>query len=118
MALVIDIASWILIIAGSVFSIIGGIGMIRMPDFYTRTHAASITDTMGAGCLLLGLALQAGWSLVLAKILFILLFLFFTSPTASHAIGKSAYLDGIKPLLKGKLKGSKLDDAQPEGEKS
>lgn len=116
MGMVVDILSWALIIVGSFFSIVGGIGLIRLPDFYTRGHAAGMTDTMGAGCILLGLCLQGGLTLITVKILFILLFLFFGSPTASHALGKGAYLSGLKPFVKHTLKGSKLDKANTGAE--
>ena len=74
---------------------IGGIGMLRMPDFYTRTHAASLTDTMGATLILLGLALHSGLNLVTVKLVLILVFLYLTSPTAAHALVKAAYSRGL-----------------------
>ena len=90
-----EIAVWVCLIAGSGFSIIGGIGMIRMPDFYTRSHAASITDTMGATLILLGLGLHSGLNLVTVKLFMIFLFLYLTSPTAAHALVKAAYSKGL-----------------------
>lgn len=94
-----DIASWSLLIAGTAFCIIGAIGLIRMPDFYTRMHAASVIETLGVGLILLGLVLQAGFSLVTVKLLMIGLLVFFASPTASHALARSALLRGLKPLV-------------------
>ncbi len=91
-----DVASWILLGLGSFFCVVGGIGLNRMPDFYTRTHAASITDTLGAGLLLLGLALQAPDPWVVVKIAFVAVFLFVTSPTAAHALVKAAYAEGVR----------------------
>jgi len=99
MSLAIDLASWVLLLAGSVFLIIGGIGLIRMPDFYTRLHPAGLTDTMAAGLILLGLALQGGLSITTLKLLLILVFLFFTSPTSSHATARAALAAGLKPML-------------------
>jgi len=99
MTLIIDTASWILLLGGAMFSVIGGIGILRMPDFYTRMHAASITDTAGMTLMLAGLMLQAGLSLVTAKLVFIMLFLLITSPTATHALARAALHDGVKPLL-------------------
>lgn len=96
---VIDVASWILLVAGGVFCVIGTIGLIRMPDFFTRIHAASVTDTLGAGLILAGLALQSGFTLVTAKLFMIGLLIFFTSPTATHALAKAALARGMKPLL-------------------
>ena len=99
------VLSWIFIVAGSVFVIIGGIGLLRFPDFYTRIHAAGITDTMGAWLILIGLMFQAGWTLVTAKLVILLFFLVATSPLASHALAKAAYLRGLDPL-----QGSELVD--------
>ena len=95
----IDIASWILLAAGGLFCIVGAVGLLRMPDFYTRVHAASVTDTLGAGLILLGLILQAGWTLVAAKLVMIGLLIFFTSPAATHALARAALGRGLKPLL-------------------
>ncbi len=99
MSMALDILSWMCIVAGGVFCVIGAFGLVRMPDFYTRVHAASITDTVGAGLLLLGMALQAGFSLVTAKLLMIGLLLLFANPTATHALVKAALARGLAPLL-------------------
>jgi multicomponent Na+:H+ antiporter subunit G len=99
MALAVDIASWVLLVGGGVFLLIGGTGLLRLPDFYTRLHAAGITDTMGTELILLGLMLQAGFSLVTVKLILIGLFLFFTSPTATHAVANAALVAGLKPKL-------------------
>jgi multicomponent Na+:H+ antiporter subunit G len=96
MELLLYAASWFCLMAGSAFCVIGGIGMIRMPDFYSRSHAASLTDTLGAALILLGLGLQAGPSLVAVKLLFVLVFLYITSPTSAHALVKSAYSHGVR----------------------
>jgi len=95
MEAVVDIASWLCLLGGSAFCVIGGIGMLRMPDFYTRSHAASLTDTLGAALILLGLGLQSGFNLVSAKLLLVLIFLYLTSPTATHALVKAAYSRGL-----------------------
>ena len=91
--------SWALILAGSFFTIVGAVGLLRMPDVYTRMHAASVTDTLGAGFLLLGLMVQAGLGLVTLKLLFILILFFFTGPVATHALAQAALRAGIKPKL-------------------
>lgn len=96
MSTMIDILSWILLMGGSVFCIIGGIGLVRFPDFYSRIHATGLTDTLGAGLVLFGLMLQAGFGLITAKLLFILLFLLVTGPTANHALVKAAYAHGMR----------------------
>ena len=93
------IASWVCLAAGGFFCIVGGIGLIRMPDAYTRMHAASVIETLGAGLILLGLLIQAGFSLVGAKLIMMGLLIFFTSPTATHALAKAALIRGLQPLL-------------------
>ena len=80
--LILNLISAGLLAAGSVFVLIGAFGLIRLPDFYTRLHAAGITDTLGAELILLGLMFQAGLSLITVKLILISLFIFFTSPTA------------------------------------
>jgi multicomponent Na+:H+ antiporter subunit G len=98
----IDAASWACLLAGSGFCVIGAIGLIRMPDLYTRMHAASVTDTLGAGLILLGLVLQAGFTLVAAKLLILVLLILFTTPTATHALARAAFLHGVPPLGPGR----------------
>lgn len=101
MALALDILSWLLLLGGGVFLVTGGIGVLRLPDFFTRLHAAGLTDTLGAALTLLGLVLQAGLTLVTLKLLLIFAFLFFTSPTATHALAKAALHGGVRPLTYG-----------------
>ena len=92
-----DIMSWILLGIGTLFLLIGAVGLIRLPDFFSRMHAAGLIDTLGAGLILVGLMIEAGWSLNLAKLVLILLFLLFTSPTSSHALAHAALVHGLKP---------------------
>ncbi len=84
---------------GGFFCVVGGIGLLRMPDFYTRMHAASITETLGAGLLLLGLMLHAGLTLVAVKLAMIGLLTLIASPTATHALARAALLSGLAPWL-------------------
>ena len=98
MSVALDIASWALLLAGGSFCLVGALGLLRMPDFYTRVHAASVTDNVGSFAVLLGLALQAGLSLVTVKLVFIAALVFFTSPAATHALVKAARERGLKPL--------------------
>jgi len=87
------------LLTGSFFAVVGGIGLVRLPDFFTRIHGSGITDTMGAGLVLIGLMLQAGLSLITIKLVIILFFLLVTSPTSTHALAKSALTHGVKPQL-------------------
>ena len=90
----------ILLLAGSFLCLTGALGLLRFPDFYSRLHAAAITDTLGSGLLLAGLMLVAGWApLVLAKLLLVFLFIMITSPTACHAMAAAARHSGLKVWL-------------------
>jgi multicomponent Na+:H+ antiporter subunit G len=95
----IDGLSWVCLVSGGFFCIVGAVGLIRMPDFYTRMHAASVIDTLGAGLILLGLLLQAGLTLIGVKLLIVAVLIFFASPTATHALARAAMLRGLKPAL-------------------
>ena len=99
MALFLDIVTWICLFAGSFFAVVGGMGILRLPDFYTRLHAGGITDTLGASLILIGLMFTAGWSLVTAKLAMLLLFLAITSPLSSHALAKAAFMRGLEPMI-------------------
>jgi multicomponent Na+:H+ antiporter subunit G len=99
MSLAIDIVSWVLIALGSFFTLVGMIGLVRMPELYTRMHAASVADTLGAGLLLVGMMLQAGLSLVTLKLVFIFGLFFFTAPVVTHALAQAALHERVQPLL-------------------
>lgn len=99
MTVIIDLLSWACLAGGGFFCIVGAAGMLRMPDVYTRMHAASVIETLGAGLLLAGLMLQAGLTLVTVKLLVIGLLVMFASPTASHALARAAMVRGVEPLL-------------------
>jgi multicomponent Na+:H+ antiporter subunit G len=95
--LVVEVVSWIFISAGCVFVMGGAVGVIRMPDLFTRQHAAGMTDTAGAGLMLIGMLFQAGPNLIGARLVFILLFIAFTSPVATHALCRAALEAGVEP---------------------
>jgi len=88
-----------LALAGAFLTVVGSLGVLRFPDFYTRMHAASITDTGAATLMLLGMVLMAGWSLLALKIMLVWAFLMLTSPTASHAVANAAYSSGLWPWV-------------------
>jgi multicomponent Na+:H+ antiporter subunit G len=100
-ALVLEILGGILLLGGSALLLVGGIGLLRFPDFYSRVQAAGITDTLCCIMILIGLMLQAGSIPVAAKLLFTLLFLLFTAPTASHALTKAARHSKLEPWQRG-----------------
>lgn len=102
MALALDVASWACLVVGSIFALIGAIGIVRLPDVYSRMHGAGMIDTLGAGLILLGLMLQSGHWLVTVKLILIGVFLFFTSPTTTFALARAALNAGVKPLITGR----------------
>ncbi len=97
MDLFLDILSWITLTLGGLFVFIGGLGALRLPNLYTRMHAASLTDTIGAILILVGLMFQAGLTLITLKLAAILAFLMFSSPTATNALASAAILSGHQP---------------------
>lgn len=98
MTVIADSVAWLCLTAGGFFLLAGGIGVLRFPDVYTRMHAAGMTDTMGAALILAGLAVHEGLTLVSVKLLIILVFLFFTSPTSSFALAHAAWTSGVHPV--------------------
>jgi multicomponent Na+:H+ antiporter subunit G len=98
LSLAADILSWGFLLAGSFFVIVGGVGVIRLPDLFTRLHAAGVTDTGGAGLVLVGLMFQGGLTLVTVKLLLILGFLWFSSPVSTYAQARAALAGGEEPF--------------------
>jgi len=96
-ALLIDILSWAMILAGSFFVIIGAVGILRFPDFWSRLHAASVTESAGMILLLIGMALQTGWTLIAFKLGVIGIFMLITGPTSTHAVANAALVSGLRP---------------------
>jgi multicomponent Na+:H+ antiporter subunit G len=105
MAMIVEVISWLLMLSGSVFVVIGALGMVRMPDLFSRMQAASIIDTFGAGLLLAGFMLQSGFTLVTLKLLFLLALLFYIGPVISHALARAALHEGVKPILSNDRRG-------------
>lgn len=103
------------ILTGTFFVLAGALGVIRMPDFFTRIHAAGMTDTMGAEFIIIGLIIQAGFSQMTLKLLLVAFLLFVTSPTATHAIANAAKLSGLKPQL-GDYEAKPLSEIGKDGE--
>jgi multicomponent Na+:H+ antiporter subunit G len=99
MDMVIDVVSWILLTLGGFSVLVGGIGALRMPDLYTRMHAASVTDSLGSMLVISGVILQAGFTLAAVKLAATLVFLLFTSPAAANALASAALMAGINPGL-------------------
>src|SRR5687768_17025339 len=99
MTVAVNVASWICILLGSFFTLVGAFGLVRMPEVFTRMHAASVTDTLGVGFLILGMSLQAGFGLVTLKLFFLLALFVFTGPVVTHALAQACLHEGIRPQL-------------------
>ena len=99
MTFIIDALSWACLLMGCFLGISGAVGIFKFDEFYSRMHAASVTDTLCVFFIIIGLVLQAGFTLITVKLLFALALLWLTGPVASHALIRSAYQTGLKPKL-------------------
>lgn len=90
-----QILAILLILMGCLLGLVGGIGLLRLPGFYSRLHAVGVTDTLCSFLILAGLAVESGWSLATIKLVLIFLFLVFTSPTSSYAVANGAWQSGL-----------------------
>lgn len=103
-------AAAVLMCVGAFFFFVGTLGLIRFPDFYSRTHGATKCDTVGAGSILLGLCVLRGFEADVLKILAIVALVLLTSPTAGHALARAAYRTGLRPWTH-RIGGGESDDA-------
>ena len=110
-----DVVSISAILVGLFFVVVGAVGVLRLPDFYTRLHAAGMTDTLGAELVIVGLIIRSGFTLDSAKLLLIGAFLLITSPTSTHAIANAAHASGLKPLL-GRFRPARPGEQAPSSE--
>ena len=113
--MILEIISGIIILLGIFLFASGTLGLIRLPDFYCRMHATGKCDTLGALLALTGLAIYNGFNLVSLKIIFIIIFIFVANPTATHAIGRAALVNRVKPWTKEQ---SPADSKLPSEEKA
>jgi multicomponent Na+:H+ antiporter subunit G len=113
-AMLVDVLSWVCMLVGAFFVLAGAIGLLRLPDVFTRLHGASMIDTAGAGFLVLGMMLQAGWSLETLKLLIVLAIFFFTLPVAAHALAQAALHEGVQPQLSHDERGQAGPSAEDE----
>ena len=88
-----------LVLVGAVLAVIGTVGVLGFPDFYTRLHAASVTDTAAATLAIVGMALLAPSLAIVVKLAVVWLFLFLTGPTSSHALANAAHTAGLQPMI-------------------
>ncbi|MCU0837149.1 MAG: monovalent cation/H(+) antiporter subunit G [Rhodospirillales bacterium] len=99
MAVLLDGLSWLCLVAGVLAALIGGIGLLRLPDVFSRMHAAGLIDTLAAGLIIVGLVLQSPSWTVAVKLILIIVFILFTSPTATHALARAALHGRVLPWL-------------------
>lgn len=102
MEMIQNILSATSLIAGIFFMTTGSIGIVRLPDFYARTHAVSKSDTLGIAFSILGLVIYFGLSIITIKLIFILILVLLANPIGTHALGRAAYKNNYKPVLTGK----------------
>ena len=93
-----NIATALAFVVGSIFLLIGAFGIVRLPDFWSRLHAAGVIDTAGAELILVGMMFQTGWHIATIKLILIGFFIFITSPTSTHAVSNAAFVAGLRPL--------------------
>lgn len=101
MSLVLDVLSWAALLAGGFFVIVAAVGLNRMPDVFTRTHAVSLSDTLGVGLLTLGMLLQTDDFAVAFRLVVVMVVLYTTGAVAVHALARAALHDRVRPLLAG-----------------
>ncbi len=102
MSILLDLCSALCLFAGSIVILTGSVGLLRFPDLFTRLHAVGVIDTLGCMLIVLGLLLQAGFSIAAFKLIIITVFILFTSPVATHALAKAALHGNVRPVLKDK----------------
>lgn len=110
------ITDWLaagLVLVGGAFMLLAGVGIVRLPDLFTRMQAATKGATLGAGCLLLAVAVHFRSTDVAARAVLVILFVFLTAPVAAHLIARAAYAVGV-PLWKGTVV-DELRDARAGG---
>lgn len=93
-------ASNVILALGVFFALLGSVGILRLPDFYTRSHAAAKPDTLGLVLLMIGLAMREGPGINAAKLILIGVFVGLANPAASHALGRAAVRMGLKPWMR------------------
>lgn len=99
--MILNTIALMVIICGLFFMVVGALGLLRLPDFYTRAHASGKCDTLGEGLMLVGFMLYEGATLISLKLLLLVIFIYISSPTAVHALVNVAYNRGVRPWQKG-----------------
>ncbi|MEA3498338.1 MAG: monovalent cation/H(+) antiporter subunit G [Campylobacterota bacterium] len=103
--MIIDILSDICLLLGAIFTLTGAIGLLRLPNFYTRLHAASVTESLAAPLLIIGIMLDMGFTLDSAKLILIIVIMIVSNPTITHALCRAAAHGGVTPEMETKSNG-------------
>ena len=99
MGMLVDALSGLFITLGVIALLIGSLGLVRLPDLFSRTHAVGMMDTAGVGLIILGLIVHEGLTLISFKLALVGIFLFFTSPISTHAVAQVAFRSGLQPVF-------------------
>lgn len=97
MSILADIVTFFCLVGGIASMLIGGYGLLKLPDLFARMHAVGMIDTLGLGLIIVGLIIQAGFSLVSFKLFLVLAFVLYTGPAVTHALAQAALSAGVKP---------------------
>ena len=95
-----SLVSWlsdICLLLGAILVLTGAVGLLRLPNFYTRLHAASVTESLAATLLVIGIMLDTGWSIDTVKLLLVILIMIIANPTITHALCRAAAHGGYTP---------------------
>ena len=114
--MIIDILSNICLLLGGIFTLTGAIGLLRLPNFYTRLHAASVTESLAAPLLIIGIMLDTGLTLDSAKLVLIIVIMVVSNPTITHALCRAAAHGGVNPEME--TKNTQKNESQTQSELS
>lgn len=96
---IVEWLSDICLLLGGILTLTGAVGLLRLPSFFTRLHAASVTETLGATLLIIGIMLDTGWTLDAAKLMLLILIMIVANPTITHALCRAVAHDGSTPEM-------------------
>lgn len=111
-----DAIALTLMVGGGFFLLVGSVGIVRLPDFYTRIHAAAKSDTLGLMLMMIGLAVHEGLTITSAKLLIVIAFVVITNPVGAHALARAAYVAGLRPWFPGSAPPPDPTEPEPAGE--
>lgn len=103
----------VLLVLGAAFTLLAAIGVIRLPDLYTRMHAASKAGAVGGGLILLAVAVLSQDAAVSMRAVIGVVFLLLTTPVSAHLLARASYLSGYKPCNE-----TKIDELAPKNEQN